>query len=146
MVELLVAFAVFLVSGIAELIHTARSRSIARLVFGPNQRPRLWASAAPWLRVFALSALAWGLTTLLLITPKVHRAATIEEEQMKHVVLVLDVSPSMRLDDAGPSKIQTRMNRPQDHFRLEQFVIHIDHQQQVEFALRQLRVCRRCQD
>ena len=33
---------------------------------------------------------------------------------MKHVVLVLDVSPSMRLDDAGPSKIQTRTSRAAD--------------------------------
>lgn len=114
MVELIVAITVLLLVGVAEAIHAARCRTIARLAFGPRQSPRPWATVAPWLRVAAATALAWGLTTLLLIPPKIHRAVEVDESKMKHVVLVLDVSPSMRLDDAGPSNKQTRMHRAAD--------------------------------
>ena len=114
MVELIVAITVLLLVGVAEAIHAARCRTIARLAFGPRQSPRPWATIAPWLRVAAAAALAWGLTTLLLIPPKIHRAVEVDESKMKHVVLVLDVSPSMRLDDAGPSNKQTRMHRAAD--------------------------------
>ena len=114
MVELIVTITVLLLVGVAETIHAARCRKIARLAFGPRQSPRPWATVAPWLRVAAAAAVAWGLTTLLLIPPKIHRAVEVDESKMKHVVLVLDVSPSMRLDDAGPSNKQTRMHRAAD--------------------------------
>ena len=114
MVAELAAVAVLLVVGTAELIHFARCRAVARLAFGPGRRPRAWASLAPWLRVGSLTALTWGLVTLMLISPKIHKAATISEEEIRHIVMVLDVSPSMRLDDAGPSNTQTRMNRASD--------------------------------
>src|SRR5262249_62338349 len=63
------------------------------------------------LGVVALAALCWGLVTLLKLPPKVHVAETIPDNQRRHVLIVLDVSPSMRLKDAGPNADQSRMNR-----------------------------------
>jgi Ca-activated chloride channel family protein len=70
--------------------------------------------AAPLLRVAAVGALTWGLTTLLLLPPKIHTGKVLPEGQFKHLLLVLDVSPSMRLTDAGPLGKQTRMRRARD--------------------------------
>jgi Ca-activated chloride channel family protein len=70
--------------------------------------------AAPWLRIAALGALAWGLATLLLLMPKAHKSGFIAENEYRHLLLVLDVSPSMRLQDAGPSGKQSRAQRTAD--------------------------------
>ena len=56
MVELIVTITVLLLVGVAETIHAARCRKIARLAFGPRQSPRPWATVAPWLRVAAAAA------------------------------------------------------------------------------------------
>ena len=45
----------------AEWLHRRRVRRIARLAFGPNERPALWARAAPALRVLSLGAICWDL-------------------------------------------------------------------------------------
>jgi Ca-activated chloride channel family protein len=54
------------------------------------------------------------LLSLLLLPPKVHRAATVDRSKLRHLVLLLDVSPSMALEDAGPSKKQSRRARAKD--------------------------------
>ena len=96
---------------LTEWIHYFRVRRLACLAFGPKGRAAIWARFAPIVRVCAWSALAWSLTVLLLLEPRVHRAQTVAPEDYKHVVMVLDVSPSMRLGDAGPTKDQSRMRR-----------------------------------
>jgi Ca-activated chloride channel family protein len=69
----------------------------------------------PVLRVLSAGLLAWGLLTLLLdVDPKVHRAGVPDPEDFRHLVLVLDVSPSMRLQDAGPDAKQSRLRRARD--------------------------------
>ena len=113
MVAELATCGVFLLAAVAEWIHSLRIRRVATLAFGPRRRPAVWATCAPLLRVAAHSGLCWGLVTLLLLSPKVHRGDIIPENQYKHVVLILDVSPSMRLQDAGPDKDKSRMNRAQ---------------------------------
>jgi Ca-activated chloride channel family protein len=110
----LVAIGVFLLAAAAELLHLRRCRRLASLVFGPRRRPRNWARFAPLVRVTACSALAWGLVTLLLLTPKVHKATALAENEYRHILLVLDVSPSMRLEDAGPELKQSRLKRVSD--------------------------------
>ena len=65
--------------------------------------------------VAAAAALCWGFFSLyFVVEPKSLLADTIPEGQHKHVMLVLDVSPSMRLRDAGPEGTQTRMERAAD--------------------------------
>jgi Ca-activated chloride channel family protein len=107
----LAAIVVVVLAIAAELLHARRIQRVAVLAFGPAGRPAPWAWSAPLLRVAGLGAACWGLVTLMLLTPKVHAAKTLKESEYRHVVLVLDVSPSMRLDDAGPKGDQQRMKR-----------------------------------
>lgn len=114
---ILVALAALALTWMAEALHVLRVRRIARLAFGPSQRPALWARGAGLLRGLGAAALAWGLVTLLVIEPKKHSASTatlLRDQDYKHVLLVLDVSPSMRLVDAGPGAEQSRMQRARD--------------------------------
>jgi Ca-activated chloride channel family protein len=111
MVALLAASALMIVVCGAEWLHHRRCRRIGALAFGPSQRPSLWARAAPVLRVSALGTLCWASVTLLQLPPKIHQTDEPSETDARHVVLVLDVSPSMRLEDAGPAGQLSRMRR-----------------------------------
>ena len=113
----LAALLVLLLAGAAEWLHAHRVRRLAPLAFGPSARPSSWARGAPFLRLLALGALAWGLTTLLLVEPKRYVVGETDSRfasDPRHILLVLDVSPSMRLVDAGPTKTQSRMQRARD--------------------------------
>ncbi len=108
---------VLVLGGIAEWVHARRTAHVARLAFGPSGKPTPWARGAPVLRVLAFTGLAWGLATLALGEPKrydLSGASSRAERDPEHVLLVLDVSPSMRLVDAGPDKKQSRMMRARD--------------------------------
>lgn len=94
-----------------ELLHAARVRAAAGLLFGPSRRPAAWALAAPPLRVVALAAASWGLTTLALMPPAIQKTAEVPEHEVRHLVLVLDVSPSMNLEDGGPTGKLRRKQR-----------------------------------
>jgi len=112
MVALLATCAVVLIAIAAELLHLRRSRRVAVLAFGPSGRPRSWARPAPLWRIAALGLVIWGMTTLLFAEPKVHRLgpqATVGK--LRHLLLVLDVSPSMTLKDAGEERDKSRRQR-----------------------------------
>ena len=111
MVAELAALFVSLFAIAAESLHRRRIQRISHLAFGPNQKAAVWTRAATPLRIFALTAMTWGLVTLMLLTPKTHIAAEAKETDLKHLVLVLDVSPSMRLQDAGPESDISRRQR-----------------------------------
>lgn len=107
--------AIVVVLGVsAEALHRRRVQRFARLAFGPAGKPNTWARMAPLLRALSLGAVAWGLITLMLLTPKTHRGEQLDKNELRHLLLVLDVSPSMRLQDAGPSATQSRLNRVSD--------------------------------
>jgi len=111
---LIAAAVALLVCAMAEWLHARRIRRVAQLAFGPSGAPAIWARMAPALRPLACAALAWGLTTLLVIEPRRYAQSGSDEAfaaDPKHILLVLDVSPSMRLEDAGPEKKQSRMSR-----------------------------------
>jgi Ca-activated chloride channel family protein len=112
-IELATAGAAIL-AAMAEVLHLRRCRRLARLAYGPDQRPAAWARFAPLARVLAVAALCWGLATLLVLPPKAHVAQTIPDKERRHVLVVLDVSPSMRLKDAGPNADQSRAKRGAD--------------------------------
>lgn len=112
MVAQLVALAALFLAAAAETLHAQRVARAARLAFGPDARPRAWVRVAGPARALAAAAIAWGLVTLMLLPPKVHRAEEEVPDELKgHIVLVLDVSPSMRLVDAGPDLKQNRLQR-----------------------------------
>ena len=94
-----------------EALHLLRSRKLAPLAFGPGRGPAYWAHVAPLLRILAFGMLCWGLITLMFVPPRTHNSLEIEESKQRHVILLLDVSPSMRLVDAGPEGNQSRTQR-----------------------------------
>jgi Ca-activated chloride channel family protein len=96
---------------VAELVAVAAAILFAAAEHLHARRPR--AAAAPGAPT-AQAALAWGLTTLFLLPPKVHKIGSIPEAEYRDLLLVLDVSPSMRLADAGPDGKQTRRKRASD--------------------------------
>jgi Ca-activated chloride channel family protein len=111
MVAELAAVGAALLILLAECLHARRVRRVAALAFGPTRRPARWAWLAPPLRVAAVAGLAWGLATLLLLSGQKQRQARIRATKPHDLVLVLDVSPSMRLADAGPQGNQSRRKR-----------------------------------
>jgi Ca-activated chloride channel family protein len=108
-----VAVAVLVVG--AELLHFRRVLRASPLAFGPGRALLVLAILAPILRVVAFTAVAWGLAALQYDVPvKTHKAGEVKDNEYRHLVLVLDVSPSMQLEDAGPGGKQKRANRAAD--------------------------------
>lgn len=111
----LVAIACMALVALAEWWQTRRTQRVAKLAFGPSGRPAAWARGVPAVRVLTMGLLAWGLTILLTEPPQVAEVEPAPEAS-KHVLVCLDASPSMFLEDAGPrrdesGKYQQRMVR-----------------------------------
>jgi Ca-activated chloride channel family protein len=107
------AFAALVAVG-AELLHFVRVVRAAPLAFGPRRTLFALAVVAPVLRVAAATGLVWGLVVLATIKPMTHNTGEVKDADYRHLVLVLDVSPSMQLEDAGPSGKQKRAERAAD--------------------------------
>jgi Ca-activated chloride channel family protein len=105
------AVAVAIVVALAEMSHRRRVRRLAHLAFGPSAKPARWTRAVAPVRVVAASAVAWALVTLLFEPPRTYVAQEMPDHLRRNILLVLDVSPSMRLKDAGPEGLETRMQR-----------------------------------
>lgn len=99
---------------LAELLHFARVLKAAPLAFGPKRTRLPLAVLAPVLRVAAIGCVAWGLAVLAAWPPKSHKANAVNDSDYRHLVLVLDVSPSMQVADAGPDGKQKRAERAAD--------------------------------
>lgn len=96
----------------ADALHARRTRRIAFLLFGPRGRARRWTIAVPFLRAIAAAAVAWGLLTLLRVEPAETGPKNPADQPIRHhLIIALDVSPSMELKDAGPEGKQSRMER-----------------------------------
>ena len=114
MIAEIAALGVALLIASAELLHARRCRRLARLAFGPSRRPSPWARSAGALRTAAAALLVWGLVSLLFVPPKVRNAELVPDDERRHLLIVYDVSPSMRLEDAGPDREQSRRARAAD--------------------------------
>lgn len=133
MVAEIVAGIVLVWVSLAEVFHYRRVRKLSPLAFGGTARVRSWGYAAPVVRILAVAFLAWGMTVLLSVEPRAYRpAGEIQPGKEQHLMIVLDVSPSMRLQDAGPDKKQTRKARARDVMRslmervpAEQFLVSV---------------------
>jgi Ca-activated chloride channel family protein len=109
-----VAAVLFLWILLAESIHARRLRRLGRLAFGPDEKPRQWVFFVPLLRAVAFGLLAGAFVLLIELPAKVHQSAVVPENQKKHIVMVLDVSPSMTLEDAGPEHKESRRKRARE--------------------------------
>jgi len=108
----LLTLAVAMIAVVAEFAHAKRISNAKRLLFGPKGRPAMWVSAASLVRIAGLSAACWGFLSLVFVVQAtVHDENAIPESEYKHLVLVIDVSPSMHLEDAGPDGDLSRRMR-----------------------------------
>ncbi len=113
----LAAFLAAVLTAVAEFLHWRRIKRLNILAFGPGGRPAKWVYLVSPLRVLATGALVWSLMTLMFLSPRTQTPGgnkPISFEKLKHIVLVLDVSPSMRLQDAGVEGAQSRMVRARE--------------------------------
>ena len=85
MVSLIVLASAGLLALIGEALHQRRVRRLAHLAFGPSAAPRPWVRMVPFLRVLSHSGLAWGLCTLMLIEPSVHRSDEVPDDNSPQV-------------------------------------------------------------
>jgi Ca-activated chloride channel family protein len=104
MTAALVSLFVFVLVLLAESFHFRRVRRLAALAFDEQEKSgRRLALAALGVRTVAAAALAWGLVTLLSVEAKSGQSKKAPKDGFRHIILLLDVSPSMRLKDAGAS-------------------------------------------
>jgi Ca-activated chloride channel family protein len=108
-----IAAAVLILCVLGEALHARRTARVARLAFGPSGRPRAWTAAVAPARCLAAALAVWGLLTLASIDgaptdPKAGKAPD------RHLILALDVSPSMYIQDSGPDGKKTRQHRAGD--------------------------------
>jgi Ca-activated chloride channel homolog len=100
----------------AEWLHARRTRRLARLAFGPENQPRLWTRATPPLRVLALAGAVWALVVLRAFDGS-SRNRERQAAATRHLMVLLDVSPSMQLADAGERGADRRAARAADLLR-----------------------------
>ena len=108
MVAPLCAILVLVLMWAAETLHQRRVTSLASLAFGPEGKPAFLGRVLPWLKAPAAALATWGLLVLATMPPKVHPPEKASEGEIKHVMMILDVSPSMQLIDAGKEGMISR--------------------------------------
>ena len=108
----IIALLALLICAIGEWLHLRRIGRIERLAFG-DEGPQSWTHAAPYLRALAVALLAGGLWVLAHLESKAPEIDP-DKEPSQHLLIALDVSPSMYLEDAGPKRIQRRGTRASD--------------------------------
>ncbi|MAW61776.1 MAG: hypothetical protein CMJ94_13220 [Planctomycetes bacterium] len=111
---LLAALGAALLAGLGEFLHLRRLRAARFLAFGPRGKPRAWVAAVPFLRAGAAAAMVFGLVVLFQFRPQNESEIDPDKEPSKHLVIALDVSPSMYLEDSGPQGRQSRWERARD--------------------------------
>lgn len=98
-----------------EYVHARRGARLARLAFGPEERSRAWARAVPFYRAATVAGMAWALVYLLLMnSAQAGIQVGLENDPdagTQEVVLLLDYSPSMFLEDSGKEGLTTRRDR-----------------------------------
>ena len=99
------SIAVFIIVIIAECLHLKRIKKVASLAFGPDKKAKSWTYTIPILRALAATWLCWSLLILMNLNSNSYIGNSIdevkEEESSDRLMIILDVSPSMYLQDSG---------------------------------------------
>ena len=106
----LIALLAAAIAALGEWLHARRIARISRLAFGPTGQPARWARVAPILRIVGIAAAAWGATVLIAYDP-VGGDQTPAPRASKQLLIALDVSPSMLVQDAGPDADKVSRSR-----------------------------------
>lgn len=96
-----IALGVLALAAFAERRHARRVARVSRLAFGPTGKPAPWTRAAYVARPIGLALACWGALVLATLDP-VAAEQTPSPRASRQLLVVLDVSPSMNLADAGP--------------------------------------------
>ncbi len=107
------ALAAAALASCGEWLHGRRVEKLGPLAFGTAGRPRIWTRLTPVIRVLALAGLAWSLVTLVAYDNR-SRNRDLNANVTRHLMVLLDVSPSMLLSDAGEGGTQMRKARAHD--------------------------------
>ena len=98
--HIIIAFAVLVIVGIAEWLHARRVARVGRLAFGPSGRASRWTIVVAPSRTIAAALATWGLMFLVTYDPiEIDRKPS--KIASNHLLVLLDVSPSMQLKDSG---------------------------------------------
>lgn len=95
-------------TALAEWMQARRIRRAGSLAFGPEGAPRVWTKLAAPVRILAVAALVWGLVVLLAFDGHTRDAPGKVPLRPRDLIVLLDVSPSMNLKDAGAGGDKTR--------------------------------------
>lgn len=108
----LIALLALLLAGAGEWLHLGRIRRVEKLAFGDKGQLQ-WTRWVPLIRCFSIAILAGGLWILAHLESKPPEIDP-DREPSQHLLVALDVSPSMYLEDAGEKRNQRRSNRASD--------------------------------
>jgi Ca-activated chloride channel family protein len=105
-----------LLTGIAEWLHGRRVTRIRYLAFGPAGTSASWTRLVIPLRVLSVGAVCWGLLVLFHLSGSLWEVDNQREREQSihHIVIGLDVSPSMQIVDAGAKRDQSRADRARE--------------------------------
>jgi len=103
-------------AALGEWFHARRVKRLVRLAFGPEARPRAWTMLAPPLRVLALAGIVWSLVVLMAFEGS-SRHQERNAAATRHLMVMLDVSPSMHLPDGGERGADKRSARAAELLR-----------------------------
>lgn len=106
---LLVALSVAALTGFGELLHARRTRAVTALLIANHLAPASWTRSLQWIRPLALALLAASLHTLWLTHPTAAPEKSPPRE--RNLIVLLDVSPSMLIRDAGDATTESRAER-----------------------------------
>ena len=116
MVDVSASLALLALAAVAlgEWIHARHVDAASVLAFGPSGRPRRWTRVAPAVRTLSAALFVWGSATLALSPSS---TITIDRTTSERLLVLLDVSPSMYLEDAGSTEPVTRLSRARSTLR-----------------------------
>ncbi|CAN5846494.1 hypothetical protein BH11PLA1_BH11PLA1_14390 [soil metagenome] len=100
----------------AEWVHARRVKRARYLAFPMSGGPRRWTHAVPFTRALACGLVVFGLLTLMSTDgrPALGADALAGKPPDRHLIIVMDVSPSMEVKDAGDSGKMARRARARD--------------------------------
>ncbi len=98
------------IAACGEWMHARRVARLGALAFGPVAKPRAWTRLTPALRLIGVAGIAWSLVTLIAFNGQV-RERDRKVGLPRNLMVMLDVSPSMLLADAGEGGALTRNGR-----------------------------------